>query len=67
MPLYLLDITGSSAIYGAALACSMIPVILLSPIGGVVLSVVVTVISRSIFIHIDENENAEIAGNESLA
>ena len=36
LPLYLLDITGSSAIYGAALACSMIPVILLSPIGGVI-------------------------------
>ena len=36
LPLYLLDITKSSTIYGIALACSMIPVIFLSPIGGVI-------------------------------
>lgn len=35
LPLYLLDITGSSAIYGAVLACSTIPMILLSPVGGI--------------------------------
>ncbi len=35
LPLYLLDITGSSTIYGAVLACSTIPMILLSPIGGI--------------------------------
>lgn len=36
LPLYLLDLTGSAAIYGTALACSMIPMILLSPIGGII-------------------------------
>ena len=36
LPLYLLDITGSSTVYGGALACSMIPYVILSPIGGVV-------------------------------
>lgn len=35
LPLYLLDLTGSSTIYGAVLACSTIPMILLSPIGGI--------------------------------
>lgn len=35
LPLYLLDITGSSTIYGAVLACSTIPMILLSPVGGI--------------------------------
>lgn len=35
LPLYLLDLTSSSTIYGAVLACSTIPMILLSPIGGI--------------------------------
>lgn len=35
LPLYLLDMTGSSTIYGAVLACSTIPMILLSPVGGI--------------------------------
>lgn len=35
LPLYLLDITGSSTIYGAVLACSTVPMILLSPVGGI--------------------------------
>ncbi len=36
LPLYLLDLSGSGALYGTALACSMISMILISPIGGVV-------------------------------
>lgn len=36
MPLYLLELTGSAALYGTALACSMIPMIILSPIGGMI-------------------------------
>lgn len=36
LPLYLLNQTGSSALYGTVMACAFIPAILLSPIGGVV-------------------------------
>lgn len=36
LPLYLLNRTGSSALYGAVTACAFIPAILLSPIGGIV-------------------------------
>ena len=36
LPLYLLNLTGSSALYGTVMACSFIPAILLSPIGGIV-------------------------------
>ncbi len=36
LPLYLLNQTGSSALYGAVTACAFIPAILLSPIGGIV-------------------------------
>lgn len=36
LPLYLLNQTGSSAIYGTVTACAFIPAILLSPIGGIV-------------------------------
>lgn len=35
LPLYLLNLTGSSALYGTVMACSFIPAILLSPIGGI--------------------------------
>lgn len=35
LPLYLLDRSGSSALFGAVLACSSIPMILLSPVGGI--------------------------------
>lgn len=34
LPLYLLDETGSSVIFGAVMACSFIPMVILSPIGG---------------------------------
>ena len=36
LPLYLLNRTGSSALYGAVTACAFLPAILLSPIGGIV-------------------------------
>ena len=35
LPLYLLNCTGSSALYGTVTACAFIPAILLSPIGGI--------------------------------
>ncbi|MCI9080629.1 MAG: MFS transporter [Lachnospiraceae bacterium] len=36
LPLYLLNQTGSSALYGTVTACAFIPAILLSPIGGII-------------------------------
>lgn len=36
LPLYLLNQTGSSALYGIVTACAFIPAILLSPVGGIV-------------------------------
>ncbi len=36
LPLYLLNLTGSSALYGAVTACAFLPPILLSPIGGMI-------------------------------
>lgn len=36
LPLYLLNLTGSSAQYGTVMACAFIPSILLSPVGGIV-------------------------------
>lgn len=36
LPLYLLNVTGSSALYGTVTACAFIPAILLSPVGGIV-------------------------------
>ncbi len=36
LPLYLLNLTGSSALYGAVTACAFIPSILLSPVGGMI-------------------------------
>lgn len=36
LPLYLLNQTGSSALYGTVMACAFIPTILLSPVGGMI-------------------------------
>ena len=36
LPLYLLNLTGSSALFGTVTACAFIPTILMSPIGGIV-------------------------------
>lgn len=35
LPLYLLDQTGSAALFGIVSACSFVPMILLSPVGGI--------------------------------
>lgn len=36
LPLYLLNLTGSSALFGTVTACAFLPTILLSPIGGII-------------------------------
>lgn len=36
LPLYLLNLTGSSALYGTVMACAFIPSVLLSPVGGMI-------------------------------
>ena len=36
LPLYLLNQTGSSALYGAVTACAFLPAVMLSPVGGIV-------------------------------
>lgn len=36
LPLYLLNQTGSSALYGTVTACAFLPAILMSPLGGIV-------------------------------
>lgn len=36
LPLHLLNVTGSSALFGAVTACAFLPAILLSPVGGMV-------------------------------
>ena len=36
LPLYLLNMTGSSALYGTITACAFLPAILLSPVGGII-------------------------------
>lgn len=35
LPLYLLNLTGSSALYGTVTACAFLPALLLSPVGGI--------------------------------
>ena len=36
LPLYLLNLTGSAALYGTVTACAYIPAVVLSPVGGIV-------------------------------
>ncbi len=36
LPLYLLNKTGSAALYGAVTACAFLPAVMLSPVGGIV-------------------------------
>ena len=36
LPLYLLNLTGSSALFGTVTACAFLPAVLLSPVGGIV-------------------------------
>ena len=35
LPLYLLNLTGSSALYGTVMACAFVPAVMLSPVGGI--------------------------------
>lgn len=59
LPLYLLNQTGSSAIYGTVTACAFIPAILLSPIGGIVAD---RVNKRNIMVILDFFTAAVIVG-----
>lgn len=59
LPLYLLNQTGSSALYGAVTACALIPSILLSPVGGIVAD---RVNKRNIMVVLDFFTAAVIAG-----
>ena len=36
LPLYLLEQSGSATLYGAATACAFLPMVLLSPVGGMI-------------------------------
>lgn len=59
LPLYLLNLTGSSALYGTVTACAFIPAILLSPIGGIVAD---RVNKRNIMVMLDFFTAAVILG-----
>lgn len=59
LPLYLLNLTGSSALYGTVTACAFIPAILLSPVGGIVAD---RVNKRNIMVTLDFFTAAVILG-----
>lgn len=59
LPLYLLNQTGSSALYGIVTACAFIPMIVLSPIGGIVAD---RVNKRNIMVILDFSTAAVIVG-----
>ena len=59
LPLYLLNQTGSSALYGTVTACAFIPSILLSPVGGIVAD---RVNKRNVMVILDFFTAAMIAG-----
>ncbi len=59
LPLYLLNVTGSSALYGTVTACAFIPAILLSPVGGIVAD---RVNKRNIMVTLDFFTAAVIVG-----
>ena len=59
LPLYLLNHTGSSALYGAVTACAFLPAILLSPVGGMVAD---RVNKRNIMVALDFFTAAVILG-----
>ena len=59
LPLYLLNLTGSSALYGTVTACAFVPAILLSPIGGIVAD---RVNKRNIMVALDFFTAAVILG-----
>lgn len=59
LPLYLLNLTGSAALYGTVTACAFIPAILLSPVGGIVAD---RVNKRNIMVALDFLTSAIILG-----
>ncbi len=59
LPLYLLNHTGSSALYGTVTACAFVPAILLSPVGGMVAD---RVNKRNIMVALDFFTAAVILG-----
>lgn len=59
LPLYLLNLTGSSALYGTVTACAFIPSILLSPVGGMIAD---RVNKRNIMVVLDFLTSALILG-----
>lgn len=59
LPLYLLNMTGSSALYGTVTACAFIPAILMSPVGGIVAD---RINKRNIMVVLDFFTAAVIAG-----
>lgn len=59
LPLYLLNQTGSSVLYGTVTACAFIPTILLSPIGGLIAD---RVNKRNIMVVLDFTTAAIILG-----
>lgn len=59
LPLYLLNHTGSSALYGTVTACAFVPAILLSPVGGMVAD---RVNKRNIMVALDFFTSAVILG-----
>lgn len=59
LPLYLLNQTGSSALYGTVTACAFIPSILLSPVGGIIAD---RMNKRNIMVGLDLCTGAVITG-----
>lgn len=59
LPLYLLNLTGSSAVFGTVTACAFIPAILLSPAGGAIAD---RVNKRNVMVILDFFTAAVIAG-----
>ena len=59
LPLYLLNQTGSSALYGTVTACAFLPSIAMSPIGGIVAD---RVNKRNIMVALDFLTAAVVGG-----
>ncbi|MCM1149241.1 MAG: MFS transporter [Butyricicoccus sp.] len=59
LPLYLLNLTGSAALYGTVTACAFIPAVLLSPVGGIIAD---RVNKRNIMVTLDFLTSALVLG-----
>ena len=64
LPLYLLNQTGSSTLFGTVTACAFLPAILLTPVGGIVAD---RVNKRNIMVILDFFTAAVIAAFSVLA